>query len=110
MSNVLLQMLQPYFSTAGMINAGEIVGFPSALAATLVANSVAVEVDEGDGAGVVLANPQRGILASETPAQYAAAGFTLGDQAVSAAIQGFLGGDNVTIIDGHAQPVAEPWA
>jgi hypothetical protein len=98
----LVEILQPFNSIEGLLNPGDVVGLPDTLAVTLVASRVAVEVDKGAGTGVPVASAFRGILARETPAQYAAAGGTLGDQAVSAAVEGFLGGDNVVIVKGHA--------
>jgi hypothetical protein len=100
----LVQMLQPYQSAGGLLNAGEVAGLNDALAATLVAANIAVEVDKGSGTGVPTTSAFRGIGAGETPAAYQAAGGTLGSQAISAAIEGFLGGDNVTIVHGIAVP------
>jgi hypothetical protein len=101
---------QPYYSPAGIVNPGELCGLPDAVATALIAAGGAALHDSGAGSGTPTASPQRGILASETPAQYAAAGGTLGDQQVSAAIEGYLGGADVTIVDGHARPSSEPWA
>ena len=101
-------MLQPYFSAAGMINAGEVCGFPSALAAELVAANVAVEYNAGSGTGTPTASPFRGQIASETDAQFEAAGGSSGDLNTSAAIQGFQG--QVTIVAGRNVPNSEPWA
>jgi hypothetical protein len=106
----LVRLLQSYYSTSGLLNAGESVGLIDALATQMVAAGTAVLIDDGAGSGVPTTSAFRGILASETPAQYATAGGTLGAQPVSAAIQGFIGGADVTIINGHAQPNSEPWA
>ncbi len=100
----LVQILKPYQSAEGLLNGGDVVGLSDSLAATLVTANIAVEYDAGSGAGVATASGFRGIGASETPSQYAAAGGMLGSQAISAAIEGFLGGDNVTIVHGIAVP------
>jgi hypothetical protein len=111
MTTTLLQIQRPYYSPSGLINPGELIGVDAATAADLVAAGTAVEYDAGSGAGVPTASPFRGIGEAETPAQYAAAGGTLGDQKTSAAIQGFLGGDSVTIVDGRSVPNSEAsWA
>jgi hypothetical protein len=104
MTTEIIQILTAWHSPAGLINPGEIIGVDSATAATLIADGVAVEYTTSAGAGVPVASAFRGIGEAETPAQYAAAGGTLGDQQISAAVQGFLGGDNVTITDGIAVP------
>jgi hypothetical protein len=101
-----IKVLQPYFSPQGLINAGETIGVSAAVATAMVAAGTAVLVNDG----TPTTSPFRGILASETQDQYATAGGTLGDQQISAAVEGFLGGADVTIVDGHAQPVSEPWA
>lgn len=100
----LLQILKPYQSAGGLLNAGDVVGLSDSLAATLVAANIAVEYDAGSGAGVSTTSAFRGIGAGGTPTEYAAAGGMLGSQAISAAIEGFLGGDNVTIVHGIAVP------
>ena len=100
----LVKMLTSYQSTEGLLNGGDVVGLSDSLAATLVAESIAVEYDAGSGAGVPTTSAFRGIGAGETPTQYAAAGGMLGSQAISAAIEGFLGGDNVTIVHGIVVP------
>jgi hypothetical protein len=104
----LVQILTPYQSAGGWLNPGEIAGFPDALAATLVSSGVAQEYNAGDGAGVPLASPFRGQIASETDAQFVAAGGNPDNENPSAAIEGYQG--NVTIVDGHAVPNSEPWA
>jgi hypothetical protein len=98
----LVQMLQPFYSTEGLLNAGDVVGPSDSLAATLVAENIAVEYDAGSGAGVPTASLFRGQLASETDAQFVAAGGDPGNENPSAAIQGFQG--DVTIIRGIAVP------
>ena len=93
-----------YYSPEGLLNAGETVGLADALATQMVAAGTAVLVN----GGTPTASAFRGILASETAAQYATAGGTLGAQKVSAAIEGFTGA--TTIVDGRAVPNSEPWA
>jgi hypothetical protein len=106
----LVKILQTYASTEGLLNGGDICGLPASLATQLIAANIAVEYDAGSGSGTPTTSPFRGIGEGETPAQYSAAGGTLGDQQISAAVEGFLGGADVTIVDGHAQPNSEPWA
>jgi hypothetical protein len=100
---------QPYYSPAGIVNAGEICGLPDAVATALIAAGGAVLYNAGSGAGAPTASPFRGIGEAETPSEYEAAGGTLGDQTVSAAIQGYIG--ETTIVDGRAVPDSEAsWA
>jgi hypothetical protein len=92
----LVRLTAQYFSPGGLLNAGELVGLPDALAAQLVAASAAVLVDDGAGSGVPIASPFRGQIASETNAQFVAAGGDPGNENPSAAIQGSQG--DVTIM------------
>jgi hypothetical protein len=110
MSNTLLQALKQYNSSGGLINAGDVFGTDASTAAALIAAGTAQLYNAGSGSGTPTTSAFRGILASETRAQYATAGGTLGDQPVSAAVEGFLGGADVTIVDGRAVPNSEPWA
>ena len=104
----LVQMLQPFYSTEGLLNGGDVVGLDDALAATLVAKNIAVEIDKGSGAGVPTTSPFRGQGEGETDAQYEAAGGSSGNLNPSAAIQGYEG--DTTIVRGRAVPNGEPWA
>jgi hypothetical protein len=101
-------MLQPFYSTSGLLNQGDIAGLSDALAAQLVAHSIAAEYDAGSGAGVVTASPMRGQGEWETDAQYEAAGGSSGNLNPGAAIQGVEG--ETTIVRGRAVPNSEPWA
>jgi hypothetical protein len=98
----LVQILKPFYSTEGLLNSGDVVGLPDATATAMVAAGTAVEVDEGAGAGTPTTSPFRGQIASETDAQFVAAGGSSGDENPSAAIQGFQG--DVTTIRGRAVP------
>jgi hypothetical protein len=109
MSIEIVQILQPYFSQGGLLNPGDICGLDSVLAATLIASGTAAEYTTSAGAGVPTASPFRGIGAGETPAAYQAAGGAA-NTTPSAAVEGFLGGSFVNIVDGRAVPNAEPWA
>lgn len=86
MSIEIVQILKRYSSAGGLLNPGEIVGVDSGLAASLIAQNIAVEYDAGDGAGTPLASPFRGQIASETDAQFIAAGGSSGNENPSAAI------------------------
>jgi hypothetical protein len=97
MSTIIVQMLQPYQSAAGWLNAGEIVGFPSAQATALITAGTAVEYDGGTPA----ASPFRGIGEGELPAQYQALGGAA-DTTPSAAVEGYL--NETTVLDGRAVP------
>jgi hypothetical protein len=102
MTTTLVKILTPYASSEGLLNGGDICGLDSALASTLITAGTAVEYNAGSGSGVALANPQRGLGEGELASAYTAAGFTVGAQTESAAIQGYDG--SVTIIDGRAIP------
>jgi hypothetical protein len=99
-----IQVLQPYFSPEGLINAGETIGVSSAVATAMVAAGAAVLVN----GGTPTASPFRGQNASETDAQFIAAGGSSGNENPSAAIQGYTGA--VTIVRGRNVPNSEPWA
>jgi hypothetical protein len=102
MSTTIIQILQPYYTPNGLINPSEIIGVDSATATALIANGTAVEYTTSAGAGVPVANPQRGLGEGELASAYTEAGFTVGAQVESAAIQGYDG--SVTITDGRAIP------
>jgi hypothetical protein len=105
----LVQIQTAYYSRQGLLNPGDIAGFPDADATRLIAAGIAAEYNAGDGLGVPLASPFRGQIASETNAQFVAAGGNPDNENPSAAIQGFQG--NVTIVDGRAVPNSEAsWA
>lgn len=105
MSLTLVQLLQPLNSAGGLINAGEICGLPSALATQLVTAGTA-QLYEG---GTPTSSPFRGQIASETDAQFEAAGGSSGNLNPSAAIQGYEG--ETTIVRGRAIPNSEAgWA
>jgi hypothetical protein len=93
-----IQVLQPYFSPQGLINAGETIGVSAAVATAMVAAGTAVLVN----GGTPTASPQRGLGEGELASAYTEAGFTVGAQVESAAIQGYDG--SVTITDGRAIP------
>lgn len=105
----LVKMLTGYASSQGWLNGGDIVGLDSVTAAALVADSVAVEYDAGSGSGTVVPPGfTRGQIASETDAEFLAAGGSEENLNPSAAIDGVQG--DVTIVAGHARPNSEPWA
>jgi hypothetical protein len=109
MALTLIQFLTAHVGPGGLYNPGDLAGVDSAVATTLMANGVAQTYNAGDGAGVATASPFRGIGEAETPSEYEAAGGTLGDQTVSAAIHGYIG--ETTIVDGRAVPDSEAsWA
>jgi hypothetical protein len=99
---------QPYYSPAGIVNPGELCGLPDAVATALIAAGGAALHDSGAGSGIPTASPFRGQLASETNAQFVAAGGDPGNENPSAAAQGFQG--DVTAVKGRAVPNSEPWA
>jgi hypothetical protein len=102
----LVEILAPYYSPGGLLNAGELVGLPDAVATALIAAGGAALHDSGAGSGTPTASPFRGQLASETNSQFVAAGGDPGNENPSGAVQGFQG--NTTIVKGRAQPLSEP--
>jgi hypothetical protein len=104
----LVEFLAPYYGPDGLHNAGEIAGIPDAIAAQMVNAGTAVLYNAGSGSGVSTSSPFRGQIASETDAQFIAAGGSSGNENPSAAIQGFEG--ETTIVRGRAVPNSEPWA
>jgi hypothetical protein len=103
MALTLVELLAPYNSPAGLLNAGEICGLPSAIASAMVTAGTAALYNAGAGSGTPTTSPFRGIGAGETPAAYEAAGGAA-DTTPSAAVQGFLG--EGSIIDGRLVPTA----
>jgi hypothetical protein len=102
MTTSLVRLLQPFYSTGGLLNAGESVGLPAALASQLVTAGTAVLIDDGAGSGVPTSSPFRGQGAGELDSQFEAAGGSSGNLNPSAAIQGVEGA--VTIIAGRNVP------
>ena len=75
----------------------------------MVTAETAVLIDDGAGSGVPVSSPFRGQIASETDAQFVAAGGSSGNENPSAAIQGYEG--ETTIVRGRAIPNSEAsWA
>ena len=76
----LVRLTAQYYSPGGLINAGETAGLPDAVAAQMVTAGTAVLIDDGAGSGVSVASPFRGQIASETNAQFIAAGGSSGNE------------------------------
>jgi hypothetical protein len=109
MSTTLIQFLQRYAGQDGLKNPGEIAGYDSVTATALISSNIAVAYNAGSGAGTVVpAGFTRGQIASETDAQFEAAGGSSGNLNPSAAVQGYEGA--VSIVRGRAVPDSEPWA
>ena len=107
MSTTVVQFLKSANAANSFYTAGDVAGFSSSLAATLVSNGVCVEFNAGSGAGVVVPAGSEAQEAWETTAAFTARNPD-GTPNPSAAIHGYEG--ETTIVRGRAVPNSEPWA